>query len=142
MPDHVELSCVPAVKVDIRNCLTQKIDGSFVIESNDSFRLIRPMYAKTKMRGNAGFDLSWHGRKVKLIDSPSSLGMKNHVELTLVGIIIKDNERPGNEPKFLARRCQKLSKIYLKYRELKGDGFSSCMMDRKSPWMKLPTRWV
>jgi len=124
MSDHVELSCVPAVKVVIRNFWTQKIDCSFVIESNDTFRLIHQ--ACVKKRGDGGFDLSWHGRKVKLIDSPSSLGIKNHVELTcvpvpVVTIVIKDTERPGNGPKFLLRRDQKLSKIYLKYRKMKGD---------------------
>eukprot|EP00985_Skeletonema_marinoi_P009819 scaffold4609_cov79-Skeletonema_marinoi.AAC.1 len=125
MSDHVDLSCVPAVKVDIRNFWTQKIDCSFVIESNDTFRLIHQ--ACVKKRGNGGFDLSFHGRKVKLSETPSSLGMKNHVEFTcvpvpLVTIVIKDTERPGKVHKFLVRRDQKLSKIYLKYRKMKGDG--------------------
>ena len=58
MSDHVELSCVPAVKVVIRNFWTQKIDCSFVIESNDTFRLIHQ--ACVKKRGDGGFDLSFH----------------------------------------------------------------------------------
>jgi len=99
MSDSVKLSCVPAVKVDIRNFRTQKIEWSFDMESNNTFNLIHCMCVK--MRGNTAFDFSWRGRQVKLIETPSSLGMKNHVELMCmhvpaVTIVIKDKERPGN----------------------------------------------
>jgi len=125
MSDHIEILCVPAVKVDIRNFWTQKIECSFVIDINDSFHLIHNMCVK--MRGNTAFDFSWQGRQVKLSETPSSLEMKNHVELTcvpvpMVEIIIKDIERPWiEEQRFVVRRCHKLSKIYLKYSEIRGD---------------------
>ena len=125
MPDTVELLCVPAVKVDVHNFWTRKIECSYVMERNDTFHMMHNMCVK--MRGNAGFVLSFLGRRLKLCETPSSLGMKNHVELTcvpvpMVEIVIKDAESPGYESTFPIRRDQKLSDIYLKYREMKGDG--------------------
>jgi DNA-nicking Smr family endonuclease len=127
MSDHIELSCVPSVKVDVRNFWTREIERSFDMELMDTFRLIHPVCVKM-MRGSAAFDFSFHGRRVKLNDTPSSLGMKSCEELTcvpvpVVTIVIKDMERPGIEQqRFVVRRCRKLSELYLKYREMKGKG--------------------
>eukprot|EP00984_Skeletonema_dohrnii_P020532 scaffold10013_cov79-Skeletonema_dohrnii-CCMP3373.AAC.36 len=125
MSDHIELLCVPAVKVDVHNFWTRKIESSFVMESTDTFHMIHNMCVK--MRGSNAFVLSFHGRRLKLRETPSSLGMKNHVELTcvpvpMVEIVIKDAESPGYESTFPIRRDQKLSDVYLKYKEMKGDG--------------------
>lgn len=146
MSDHVELSCVSSVKVDILNFWTRKIDCSFDVESKDTFRLIHHMCVK--MRESAAFDFSFNGRRVKLNETPSSLGMKNRVELICVPvpwveIVIKDEERPGTEQRFRVRRCYQLRVVYRKYREIReGARFFSCGMDVNSLCMKLPTRCV
>ena len=84
MSAHTELMCYPVVIVEVCNFWTRKKEWSWIMDHNESFCLIQNLCME--LRGNDGFDLSYNGQRLKLNETPSSLGCKNRVELVCIPV--------------------------------------------------------
>ena len=123
MSDRVELMYCPIVIVVVYNFWTRKEERRWRMHHNTSFSLLKNVCIGLK--GNDGFDLSYNGRRLKLNETPSSLGMKHRVELLcipvpVITIVLKYMDTdglPSCEHEVVMRRDEQFTKLGLIHKE-------------------------
>ncbi len=119
--DYAELTYVPCVFIDICDEESRAIAGPFKLRRSQ--RLQKVYEVIRKKRGGDSFTLMLGERPALETDTPNSLQMDDHAELTYVPFVlicIRDKESRAIAGPFKLCRSQMLQQVYDAFRERRG----------------------